>query len=74
MQFDVNEWRKIYDKVQALGASLNNANGALEFNEKYDIEIEITELLIKNNDYLDSCGMKDNVYRGKIVLRRDFGQ
>lgn len=74
MQFNVNEWRKIYDEVQFLGKILKDSQPSLDPTTKKwipaiqeiskdafkNISEEIDLLLIKNTQYLDGCEMNPN--------------
>lgn len=67
MQFNINEWRKIYDRVHAIGQLLkdsridkdgNPAVNPLGYDTKRNLDAEIINLLDRCNDYLDSCNMR----------------
>lgn len=71
MQFNVNEWRRIYDKVQSLGQIIKDSQERVDKEGNWlppihsisqdaakSIETEIKELLTKVNIYLDACGLR----------------
>ncbi len=71
MQFNVKEWRRKYDKIQALGQILKDSYPSVDKNGNWlqplhiishdsskSIEAEIKELVAKVNIYLDACGLR----------------
>ncbi len=71
MQFNVKEWRKIYDKVQFLGQIIKDSNESLDDrgrplpalypiskDTRNSIEEEIKWLVIKSNTCLDAAEMR----------------
>ena len=70
MQFNVNEWRRMYDKVRHLGQILKDSHERVDKDGNWlpalhlisqdaakSIENEIKELVTKVNIYLDACGL-----------------
>ena len=73
MQFNANEWLKIYNKVQFLGNIIKNSCEHVDTKGEWtlplypissqsntSIENEIKELLTKNNHYLNACNLFPN--------------
>lgn len=71
MQFNVKEWRKIYDKVNYLGQVIKDANEHQDADGNWNppvspispgvrkvIEDEIKALLIQSKNSLDSVGLR----------------
>jgi hypothetical protein len=71
MNFNIREWSRIYNKVQALGNILKDSlptydeymkemppANELSNEMKDNIELEIKILLERSNRYLDQCGMR----------------
>lgn len=70
MQFDIKEWRRIYDEVKARGNIIYDSlahvgekweeipvKQEISVNRRLDLEEEISFLLSRSNIYLDSCNM-----------------
>ena len=71
MKFNVNEWRKIYDKIQCLGQILKDSMPGIDKKKNWvpalneisrdvfkNIENEIKDLMISCDAYLDAVGMR----------------
>jgi len=71
MEFDIKDWRKIYDEVQRIAKMLQDSNPTygedkklisavhpLTIESKIDLNARIKKLLIKNTHYLDACDIK----------------
>lgn len=67
MQFSINEWKRVYNKVHALGKQLkearvdydgNPAINPLPFHTQREIENDIQNLTNKSNRYLDACNIR----------------
>lgn len=70
MQFNIQEWRKIYNKVQVLGNRLKDSHPKkgqynesipalhpLSADEQLQLEEEINSWLNRSNSYLDACAL-----------------
>lgn len=73
MIFLAKDWRRTYDFVQQLGTTLKDSRPTydedgnyfapkLELSKEAQLVLEdkIRKLILKNNRYLDQCGMKPN--------------
>ena len=73
MQFNVNEWRNTYDKVQCLGQIIKDSQPRMTEKKEWvpavqeiskeafdSIEKEIKSLLKWNTSYLNGCGVRPN--------------
>lgn len=71
MQFNIREWRRIYDKVNGLGKMIKDsypfvdehgqnqpAPSPLSRETRNILADEIKALTERSNSYLDACGMK----------------
>ncbi len=73
MQFSVKEWRRMYDLVQELGATLRDSRPTYDENDNYVspkielskdaqilLESRIRSLTLRSSRYLDQCGVRPN--------------
>lgn len=71
MKFSIKEWRRVYDKVHALGKMLRDSRPTYTESGSYiapvmelsrdtqaSLESEIRSLTQRSSKYLDQCGMK----------------
>ena len=72
MKFNITDWYNIYKKVNYFGAKLRDSKrnydcstkswipckSLLSEEEQVELEKKIKNLIIKNNNYLDACGLR----------------
>lgn len=71
MKFSIKEWRRMYDKVNALGAMLIDSRPTYTDNGSYispvtelskafqaELESNIKNIIKRSSMYLDQCGLK----------------
>lgn len=71
MEFSMKEWRRMYDKVNALGRTLRDSRPTYTDDDEYIppkikltlesqnmLESQIAHTIQRSDKYLDKCGMK----------------